>query len=71
MVNTNIDERQYCAPGIDLPIATILRTKFDKYPEYHTSLDDLIAVVTPEGLEGGYQAVKNSIELLEKIRLTK
>ena len=60
------DERQYCAPGIDLPIATIMRSKFGEYPEYHTSLDRLGKVVTPKGLETSYKTIKLIIESLEK-----
>lgn len=58
------DERQFCAPGIDLPVCSFCRTKYGKYAEYHTSADNL-TYISPEGLDGSLELLIKFVQAME------
>ena len=58
------DERQYGAPGIELPVVTLTRSMFAQYPEYHTSLDNM-DFVSAKGLSESLKVLVKICLLLE------
>lgn len=58
------DERQYNAPGIELPVVGFSRTKYGEYPEYHTSADNM-GLISPSGLNGAYETLVQWIDCME------
>ena len=61
------DERTYAAPGIDLPLISLMRTMYGRYRGYHSSLDDL-TFITETGLQGGCDLVRNCLVQFEQSR---
>ncbi|MGH9464577.1 MAG: DUF4910 domain-containing protein, partial [Thermoanaerobaculia bacterium] len=62
------DERQYASPGFRLPVGSLTRTPYGRYPEYHTSADDL-DLIRPDALAGSLAAYLAVAAELEGARL--
>ncbi len=58
------DERQYNSPGFDLPVGSLMRTPNGRYPEYHTSADNL-DLVTVEALLDSLKKLLGAIDILD------
>lgn len=58
------DERQFCSPGFNLPVGSLMRTIYGKFPEYHTSADDL-NFVKPECLADTFSQYVSILHVLE------
>ena len=58
------DERQYCYPGIDLPVSGFCRSRFHTFKEYHTDHDNL-DYISKEGLNNSFKVFRNIIDALE------
>ena len=61
------DERQYCSPGVDLAVGLLSRTPWGRYPQYHTSADNL-DLVRPEHLGASLERYLEVVRVLETNR---
>lgn len=59
------DERQYCYPGVDLPVGSLMRSKYGDYPEYHSSADNM-DFISEDGLKGSLEKYLECVDVLEK-----
>ena len=59
------DERQFCSPGFDLPVGCLNRTPHARYPEYHTSADDL-DLIRPDSLADSFKTCLAAFRILEE-----
>lgn len=58
------DERQFCSPGFNLPVGSLMRSPNGDFPEYHTSADDL-SFVQAKYLADSFKIYLSIIRILE------
>ncbi|MFH2033759.1 MAG: DUF4910 domain-containing protein [Candidatus Margulisiibacteriota bacterium] len=61
---TGSDERQYSSPGFNLPVGSLMRTRYEHFDEYHTSADDL-DFIKPEHLADSFDKYAQVVDTLE------
>lgn len=61
------DERQFCSPGIDLPVGRLCRMVHGTFPEYHTSADNL-SFINPDSLADTFSTCLAVFSVLERNR---
>jgi aminopeptidase-like protein len=61
------DERQFCSPGFDLAVGCLTRSTHDRFPEYHTSADNL-EFIKPEYLADSFGKYLSIVYVLENNR---
>jgi len=61
------DERQFCSPGFDLPVGSLMRTPHGEFDGYHTSADGLERI-RPESLAEAVERCLDLVEVLETNR---
>ena len=59
------DERQYCSPGFDLPVGCFMRSQHGRFPEYHTSADNL-EFIQPAALADTLEKLWRVVEVVER-----
>jgi aminopeptidase-like protein len=58
------DERQFCSPGINLPIGRLTRSPHGAYREYHSSADNL-QLVQPQHLQHSLKTLLQILNVME------
>ena len=57
--------KNYNSPGVDLPIGSIMRSKYNTYKEYHTSADNL-DIVNEKNLSKSIEVVCSIIKNINR-----
>ena len=58
------DERQYCSPGFNLPVGSLMRTMYGLYKEYHTSADNK-SFISFDAMQGSIDKYLEIVKLIE------